>query len=246
MTSNSRRARGRGQSEFRALSLFESLPPSHKTFLVTGDGADPHLKKDEYAVVDTDDRDPQHGELYLVQSSGGERPRSITQLRRDRLNITGPGARLSLVWFLRDLRGFRKTSKSISGVPLYGGLSDGPYETAGLLPMLIGRIIGVASSPLGGLLAPAAGFLNESAGNAAFDPVEYIDAFLAAGFGPAIVYDERRRPRFHIRVGERADWGAIEAVQIKFAEASTALKRVKQECIRRGLVDSPSGKAVQS
>lgn len=58
---------------------------------------------------------------------------------------------------------------------MFAGLSDGPYQTEYLRSKLIGRVVGVASSPLGGLLEPSAGWLNEAAGNAAFDPAEYIE-----------------------------------------------------------------------
>jgi hypothetical protein len=74
----------------------------------------------------------------------------------------------------------------MGGIPVFAGLSNGPYRTEHLESKLIGRVVGVASSPLGELLAPAAGWENEEAGNAAFDPAEYLDTLLAADFEPHV------------------------------------------------------------
>jgi hypothetical protein len=179
---------GRGYPDFRALTMFERLEPHHRTFLVREDGSAPHLFVGEYAVVDTSDREPQHGELYVVQHKSGERRREIVQATSSYCNITGPGAEKSLVWWLCDLRGFRQTDEKLGGIPVFAGLSDGPYQTAGLKAKLLGRVVGVAHSALGGLLARAAGWEEEEAGNVAFNPAEYIDALLAAGYGPAVCY----------------------------------------------------------
>jgi hypothetical protein len=68
-----------GYPDFRALTTFQSLDPQHKTFLVREDGSAPHLFVGEYAVIDTTDRELQHGELYIVHSQSGERHRRIVQ-----------------------------------------------------------------------------------------------------------------------------------------------------------------------
>ena len=102
------------------------------------------------------------------------------------------------MWFVGDLRGYRQTSEvAFDSIPVFAGLSDGPYRTEHLQSKLIGRVVGVAFSPLGGLLAPAAGYENEEAANAAFDPVEYIDVLLATGHKPAVCCDERGEPRLY-------------------------------------------------
>jgi hypothetical protein len=138
------------QGEFRALTQFEKLPPDHATFLVDDDGSEPHLQNGEYAVIDTSDREPAHGEIYLIQFSEHSR-RYIKQLKHDYVNITGPEAEPSLVWWVCELRGFRKTHERSHGVPIFAGLSEGPYQTANVGKILIGRIVGYARSPLGRL-----------------------------------------------------------------------------------------------
>ena len=144
------------QRELRALIAFEQLPPNCGSFLVKDDGSAPHLREGEYAVVDLLDREVQHGEIYLIQVGAS---RYIKQLRSDMLNITGPGAQPSLVWWQRDLRGFHQTNEvTHGGIPLFAGLSEGPYTTKNMQSALVGRVIGYALKPLGKLIAPKGGY----------------------------------------------------------------------------------------
>jgi hypothetical protein len=232
-------------SAVRALSKFESLVPGLKTFLVENDGAAPHLKIGEYAVVDTADCELQHGELFLIQYGGGERVRALMQARSDHLTIGGPDADPEQVWWVGDLAGFRKTSeRAPGGIPIFAGLSGGPYRTEALQDHLIGRVVGYAFSSLGELLAPTAGYENEEGGNAAFDPAEYIDVLLAAGYRPGVFYDEKARARYIEMMPERrqteAQEKAVWAAREKFCAASTAVQRVTRECVRRGLINRGS------
>ena len=182
----------------------------------------------------------QHGELYLIKHRGGPRRRRIVQIKADRLNITGPGAPKSLVWWVGDLAGFRQSGDStLGGIPVFHGLSDGPYQTLDMQSRLIGRVVGVATKPLGALLEPEAGYGNEERANQQFDPGDYLDVLIKAGYGPlvqpvpnGVMYYEVMPDR---RVSDKAD-RAVHAVRAKFFAASTALDRVKQECLRRGLV----------
>jgi hypothetical protein len=226
----------------------------HKTFLVPDGSYGPLLPRGRFAVVDTTDRELVDGGVYLFQWNFGERPRRIELVKADRLNITGPGAALTPVWWVRSLQRppTLKEIKAASAagrkrgtIPLFGGLSDGPYQTEDLQPKVIGRIVGVASSSLGHLIAPTAGWKNEAEGNAAFDPGEYIDVLLATGHKPYVFGGAKRSyveelPR---RALTEAQNVVFFTVREKFLAASTALARVKQECIRRGLVE---GQAVQS
>jgi hypothetical protein len=223
------------QPEIRALTIYESLPPGYCTFRVKGDGSAPHLCQNEYAVIDTLDRDIQHGELYVIQHEGGRRSRWLAQARVDYLNITGPGAEDSLVWWMGDLRGFRRTDESFDGIPVFAGMSDGPYITEHLQSKLIGRVVGVAFSPLHPFLAESAGYENEDAGNAAFDPAEYIDVLIATGHRPYLFNDSYFEEMPDNALSD-AQTNAVFAVRRKYCEASTALDRVMAECLKRGLV----------
>jgi hypothetical protein len=208
--------------------------------LVEDDASAPHLRIGEYAIVDLGDREIQNGELYVIQV-GFSRSRYIKQVQSDLLNITGPGAEPSPVWWLSDLRGFRKTNEiALARIPVFAGLSDGPYTTEDVQSKVLGRIVGYAVRSLGGLIAAKGGYENEAAGNAAFDPAEYLDVLIAAGYRPGVyqgAYYEEMPGRAH----SDAEDAALLAVQWKRVAASTAVERLKQECIRRGLVHGRAG-----
>lgn len=239
----------RRDSEYRALQVFESLEPVHRTFLVEDDRSAPHLRRGEYAVVDMSDVEAQHGEVYLIQWQSGARRRCIVQLRSDRLNITGPGAAPSLVWWVGDLVrasiadiDAAKARKKPGKIPVVtGALCDGPYQTDGLSSMLVGRIVGVAFSPLGAVLAPEAGWEDEAAGNAAFDPIEYVDVLLSIGYKPMAHVDRRRGRSLYIMMPDEVLTGEenalYDSMARKFCRASQALSLVIEECLRRRLVE---------
>jgi hypothetical protein len=106
---------------------------------------------------------------------------------------------------------------------------------------LIGRVVGVATSSLGDALAQSAGWENEDAGNAAFDPAEYLDVMLSAGFW-VLAFPSARRwdycEHFPERALTEAEDAAVMAARYKFCAASTAINRVIEECKRRSLTFS--------
>jgi len=202
---------------------------------VTDDSSEPHLNRGEYAVIDCLDRELQHGEVYLVQSASGYRRRRLAVARSSYCTISGPEAEKSLVWWLNDLQGWRNTGKRVHGIPLFAGLSDGPYRADNLQCRLVGRVLGYAEKSLGKLIAPVAGYHDEIGGNAAFDPVEYLDVLIATGHEPYL-YGGDYVEKMPERALSDAEHKRALSVHLKFAEASTALERVKEECRRRGLV----------
>jgi hypothetical protein len=96
-------------------------------------------------VVDLSDRNPQHGELFLIQSSSGERKRYIQQSTRAWMTISSSGLP-EKTWWLRDLAGWRQEVTDLSGIPMFSGMSDGPMKKKGLKKMIAARIIGYASA----------------------------------------------------------------------------------------------------
>jgi hypothetical protein len=128
------------------LTLFETLPPLHKTFLVSDDSSTPHLKEREYAVIDTTDRELQTGELFLIQYTFS---REIMQATESLCQISADGPE-EPVWWLRDLAGFRRIHDCRAGMPTFAGLSDGPYLAADLQrKLLLGRVVGFAKQSFG-------------------------------------------------------------------------------------------------
>jgi hypothetical protein len=109
-------------------------------------------------VIDTTDRELQKGELYLIQYESGERNRRIVQTSTGYVGV-GESGRQQLIWWVGDLAGFRRTDETdIGGVPVFAGLSDGPYNPRQLKKKLMGRVVGYAEAALGGLLEPCAGW----------------------------------------------------------------------------------------
>jgi hypothetical protein len=130
--------------------------------------------------------------------------------------------------------GARQTKEC--GCPVYAGLSDGPYRTEHLQSKLIGRVLGVAFTALGNQLPTCAGWEDEEAGNAAFDPTEYLDVLIRTGHEPRI-YRGHYFEKMPDRALTRAEDAAVMAVRCKYAKASKAHARVCAECVRRGLAD---------
>jgi hypothetical protein len=241
MSKSARRAPSAPQvTQLRALTRFDRLPSHCGTFHVTDDGSEPHLHVGEYAVVDVLDCEPQHGELYVLQNQGGRRRRWLCCIREDRGHRDGSyqiGDDPSVqYWWAADVRGFRQTSKRIEGsIPVFAGLSDGPYSTEHLKSKLVGRVVGYAVVPMVKTIAPEAGYRDEAAGNAAFDPGEYVDTLLDAGYQMAVCADKfmEHLPERHMTAAQEE---AVMAVRWKFVEASSAVQRVRGECLRRGFV----------
>jgi hypothetical protein len=58
---------------FRALTVFEDIPPGHKAVRVHHESFAPHVRVGEIAIVDTLDKEVQDGELYMFWISGRDR-----------------------------------------------------------------------------------------------------------------------------------------------------------------------------
>jgi hypothetical protein len=61
---------------------------------------------------------------------------------RPRSQSAGP----SLVWFMRDLRGFRKTNESMGGIPVFAGLNHGPYRASARILLAAGQFSAFCAS----------------------------------------------------------------------------------------------------
>jgi hypothetical protein len=51
----------------RALTMYDHVPAGCILQPVTDGDSAPHLRAGEFAIVDTTDTEPQHGEVYLVR-----------------------------------------------------------------------------------------------------------------------------------------------------------------------------------
>jgi hypothetical protein len=140
------------------------------------------------------------------------------------------------LWTTQQLRGFRRAGEH-GGVPLFGRMSDGPYTTEWIEEqLLVGRVAGISNGPLGNLLAPTAGYMDEDAHNTAFDESEYLNVLIAAGYEVLAV---RRKDGGFSWPGQRltpAQEAVVFAQMRKRSAASQADSRIAAECVRRGFL----------
>jgi hypothetical protein len=136
------------QSPLRALTFFQTLPPGHKTFLVDDGSSAPHLKPGEFAVIDTADTELQKGEVYLIQYESGRRSRRLVQIGIGTIGTNS--GRSQTVWWASDLAGFRQVDTMVDSmlgsIPVFSGLSDGPYRAQALRRKLLGRVVGYSET----------------------------------------------------------------------------------------------------
>lgn len=127
----------------RAYLVLDALPAGARTFMVADQMAEPHIHLGEVAIVDTNDRELQSGEIYLVRwSSGTERLMSVKY--RSTGWVGWWVAAAAYPWGRR-----RKPGEA--AVPMEAtiaraqrwGLIDGPYNPEGLEKRLVGRVIGI-------------------------------------------------------------------------------------------------------
>jgi hypothetical protein len=134
-------------SELRALTVFDQIPAGCVLQPVTNDDSDPHLRAGEFAVIDTTDTAPQHGEVYLIRWLSGLT--SIVQLIA-RLHKVGDAEWTG--WWTRCLNfepcdeALAKAQRKSQGAipfPSHRSMADGPRVADVIQHSLIGRVIGV-------------------------------------------------------------------------------------------------------
>jgi len=123
------------QLEYRALEMMPSVPQGCMLFPVMDDRSYPHLRLGEIAVVDTTDREPQHGEVFVIQWSSGRR--CITQLLNRGVHFSDSQDD----WWTSPL-----TQRQ--SIPVMGELRmvDGPRSKEGMRKSLVGRVVGLVQS----------------------------------------------------------------------------------------------------
>lgn len=152
------------QPEYRALMMFDELPPGCIAFPCTNESSLPHIRPGEFVVVDTADRTPRHGELYVI--AFGEHPRQrhicMARKRMARWQLDGPeepmwhvGAIVNDEWqrarsqlMAADLPDDRLNMALIGEHVRLGAWTEGPYAGHGtswdhLRSCLVGCIIGL-------------------------------------------------------------------------------------------------------
>ena len=117
------------QPGLRALTVFDRVPADHLTFRIDGDAFYPHLRSGEFAVADLSDRQPAHGELFLIGYDHS----------REEIGFV---VTICQTKFRAD--GVFKGWRAVHSLPPAVSLSEGPFRSIDhLASRLIGRIVGV-------------------------------------------------------------------------------------------------------
>jgi hypothetical protein len=127
------------KAEYRALETYTSLPAGCVLHPVTDEDTEPHARLGEFVVVDTNDRQPIVGELYVIERNSPLSPagiqRAVVQVvLSGRLEDGSPA--LHVGPYVRN--------QHIPGLGAVRML-DGAYRPEGLRRQLVGRVIGIWS-----------------------------------------------------------------------------------------------------
>jgi hypothetical protein len=132
----------------RALTMYDHIPAGCFLQPVTNDDSAPHIRAGEFAVIDTTDTVPQHGEVYLIRWLSGKT--SIVQLMSRPFNHPEQG--MLVGWWTRclnfepyDAALAEARRKAPGAIPFisHRSMADGPRPADVIQQALIGRVIGV-------------------------------------------------------------------------------------------------------
>lgn len=146
------------QPEYRALMLYDTLPAGCIAFPCTDAYSEPHIRPGEWVVVDTTDRQPRQGEVYVIQWNNGRRNICQAHRRPSRTSNAPPGAQQWFVGGLSNPRG-RIAMDAMVNAYMCGeitmhqlGWSEGPFADDGgyLQSKLIGAVVGLYVGQEGG------------------------------------------------------------------------------------------------
>lgn len=129
------------QPGLRSFIVYDELPEGCIALEVADDSQSPHLNQGEFAVVDTNDREPMHGEMFAIRWSGEKIGLIEARLRLGRYG-TGPNGEMQddCLWWGT----WRAAIMSLAGAPnVPCPWGDGPYREHHFREKLIGRVVGI-------------------------------------------------------------------------------------------------------
>ncbi len=125
-----------------SLPLMDSLPAGCILHPITDGASWPHLKPGEFAVVDTADRTPCRGELFVIQYSSGRRL-VVEAFRHPRVMDETDGRGCWCVGSLARARSVEEINQRFAAGDTRHMTYDGPYSRAEYLAeKLVGRVVG--------------------------------------------------------------------------------------------------------
>ena len=144
--------------EYRALMMYDHLPDGCTSFMCADDYSLPHIRPGEFVVVDTTDRTPRDGEVYVIHWSSGRR--NICQARRTKpMQHRSPGEtawKTDRLWTVGSLKrimgraaieGWLEEATEITRrtgvIQQFPGWSDGWFGDDHLESKFLGCVIGL-------------------------------------------------------------------------------------------------------
>lgn len=129
------------QADLRSFIVYDEMPAGCIAHEVTDRSAEPHFRHGDFAIVDTSDRDPFNGEMFLIEWSNGNR--SVVEAVGREYHIRprdGSAPRDELGWTAE----FRNVVSSLDGSGARNmRWFDGPYREEHFREKLVGRVIGI-------------------------------------------------------------------------------------------------------
>lgn len=127
------------QPGLRAYIILPRLPEGCASSIVPDDRAEPHLHAGDVAVIDPDDRTPDHGDLFLVQWTDGRQ--QIVETRRFKnsgaiVGWDGVTEYWQLCWSMKMWSVDGSASRAMRW-------ADGPYSTEHVASKIVGRVVAI-------------------------------------------------------------------------------------------------------
>ena len=135
------------QPGLRSFIVYDHIPAGCIAFEMQNDDFDPHIRLGDFALIDTNDRDPIHEEFFLIDwKSRHEDNRyelAMLTLRAGRYGTDAGKCEPGFLWFLSS---YNPTQHfSLAGKPILPPIrwADGPYQEEQAIERILGRVIGI-------------------------------------------------------------------------------------------------------
>lgn len=123
------------QPGLRTYIVYDRVSASLRTHEVSSDIVAPHLRRGDVAIFDPTDREPMHGEHFVVHWTSSD--------RRDVVEVSLEPGGWCFIW--------HNTVAAVGGGPSEKvRWCDGPYLPGGMEQRILGRVVGIlAPNPSG-------------------------------------------------------------------------------------------------
>lgn len=129
------------QPGLRSFIVYDDLPEGGVVVEITCDTAPPFVKKGDFVIADTSQREPISGELFAVEWGDGSREVVELKIRGGYYGNRGQAApfEYGYRWYIRV---HSPIAAPFSGKAISAYQADGPYDAEHLKEKIVGRVIG--------------------------------------------------------------------------------------------------------